>query len=204
MSSLGSVTAWIDQLKVGDEAAAHQIWASYFQRLVGLARQRLYGTARAVADEEDVVLSAFDSFFRGAQQGRFPRLSDRDDLWQLLVLITKRKTVDLVQFNGRKKRDGAATQSLEQLRGAEAGGAAADLAALISADPTPDFAAQLAEETQRLFALLGSEDLRQVALWKMEGDTNREIAAKLGCVERTVERKLWLIKKLWETAAGIG
>ena len=55
---------------------------------------------RVAADEEDVALSAFDSFCRGAQRGRFPQLDDRDNLWRLLVVITSRKAVDLAQHEG--------------------------------------------------------------------------------------------------------
>ena len=95
MSSEGSVTGWIDRLKGGDPAAAQRLWQSYFRRLVGLARHKLQGAPRRAADEEDVALSAFDSFCRGAEQGRFPQLHDRDNLWRLLVCITDRKLKNL-------------------------------------------------------------------------------------------------------------
>src|SRR5262245_15997347 len=86
-----SVTAWIASLKAGNAEAAEALWRRYFEALVRLARARLRGTSRAVADEEDAALSAFDSFCRGAACGRYPRLDDRDDLWRLLVVITERK-----------------------------------------------------------------------------------------------------------------
>src|SRR5262249_49366796 len=103
MSLPGSVTDWIDRLKIGDPAAAQQLWQSYFQRLHRIARKKLQGTPRRVADEEDVALSAFDSFCRGAEQGRFPQLTDRDDLWRLLVTITARKAYQLALHEGRQK-----------------------------------------------------------------------------------------------------
>jgi hypothetical protein len=90
MASEGSVTHWLGQLCAGDQAAAQPLWERYFQRLVDQARARLRATPRRVADEEDVALSVFDSFCRGAERGRFPQLSDRDDLWRLLVVITGR------------------------------------------------------------------------------------------------------------------
>jgi DNA-directed RNA polymerase specialized sigma24 family protein len=161
------------------------LWERYFPRLVGLARARLRGAPRRAADEEDVALSAFDSFCRHAQQGRFPRLADRDDLWQILVLLAARKAVTLARHEGRLKRGGGVQD--------EAGG----LAQVVGDEPTPEFAAQVAEECARLLDVLGAE-LRQVALWKMEGDTNQEIACRLNCVERTVERKLRTIRGLWE------
>src|ERR687886_50259 len=93
----GSVTRWLGRLQAGDPAAAQQLWERYFPRLVGLARQRLRGAPRRAADEEDVALSAFDSFCRGVARGRFPQLHDRNNLWGLLVLITARKALNLAQ-----------------------------------------------------------------------------------------------------------
>src|SRR5262249_34579127 len=90
-----SVTAWLERLKAGEPTAAENLWARYFASLVRLARARLRGSPRAVADEEDAALSAFDSLCQGAARGHFPRLDDRDDLWRVLVVITERKAIDL-------------------------------------------------------------------------------------------------------------
>ena len=73
MFSRGSVTGWIGQVKGGDEAAAQKLWERYFSRLVRLCRKRLADHPRRAYDEEDVALSAFDSFFQGAQKGNFPK-----------------------------------------------------------------------------------------------------------------------------------
>src|SRR5438874_663123 len=108
MSSEGSVSHWIAQLRAGDHRAAQELWERYFQRLVGLARKKLRDTPRRSADEEDVALSAFGCFCRGAEQGRFPRLSDRDDLWHLLVTITVQKAIDHIRRECRHKRGGGA------------------------------------------------------------------------------------------------
>src|SRR5205085_5062686 len=91
MSGDETVTYWLGQFQAGDRAAAQRLWERYFRRLVGLARKRLEGAPRQAADEEDVALSAFDSFCRGAERGRFPRLEDRNDLWRVLVTLTVRK-----------------------------------------------------------------------------------------------------------------
>jgi DNA-directed RNA polymerase specialized sigma24 family protein len=189
MSAEGSVSHWIGRLKVGDRAATQQLWERYFQRLVSLARAKLQGTPRRVADEEDVALSAFDSFCRAAEQGRFPHLLDRDSLWRLLVVLTARKASHLVRDERRQKRRPPANDP--------ASPDGPDLESILGSELTPDFAAELAEECQRLLDSLGSAELAQVALWKMEGYANEEIAAKLGCVPRTVERKLRLIRGLW-------
>jgi DNA-directed RNA polymerase specialized sigma24 family protein len=190
MPSDGSITRLIVLLKEGERDAAQHLWDTYFLRLVGLARARLRGTPRGMADEEDVALSAFDSFCRRAERGDFPQLADRDDLWQLLFVLTVRKAISLARLQGRVRRGGGRIASLDDL-------AAWDLDAALGPEPTPELAAQMADECQRLLDSLGDESLRAVARWRMEGWSNREIAARLGCVEHTVERKLRSIRRLW-------
>ena len=175
-----SVSHWIKGLKTGDESAVRQLWQSYFSKLVSLARKQLRGTNRSFADEEDVALSAFDSFCRGAEDDRFPQLNDRNDLWHLLVVITQRKSCDLFEYHSRQRRNAGQMQSLAAQE-ADAG------IALPSRELAPDFAAEMADQIAHLLDLLETDDLRQVALWKMEGYTNREIAAQFGCVERTIK-----------------
>ena len=185
----GSVTYWLAQLRAGVQDAAQPLWERYFQRLVGLARGRLQGAPRRAADEEDVALSAFGSFCRGAEHGRFPRLDDRDDLWQLLMVLTARKVTNHRRHEGRAKRGGGRVRHATDLANGDAPGGDV-LAGLAGQEPTPEFAAELADECRRLLDGLGDTGLRAVALAKMEGYTNAEIAVRLGCVESTVERRL--------------
>jgi DNA-directed RNA polymerase specialized sigma24 family protein len=199
MSPEESVRAWLDRLQSGDGDAAQKLWERYFRRLVGLARKKLQGQRPRAADEEDVALSAFASFCRGAQKGRFPQLADKDDLWRLLVVITARKAGQQVRHEGRHKRGGNAVLGESALAGpAGAESAAPGLEQVVGAEPTPEFAAQVAEECRRLLESLPTSELRSVAQWKMEGETNQEIAGRLGCVERSVGRKLQVIRACWE------
>jgi DNA-directed RNA polymerase specialized sigma24 family protein len=189
MATKGSVSRWIDHLRAGDASAAQKLWERYFQRLVALARQRLEARYRRAADEEDVALSAFASFCRSAEDGRFPDLLDRDGLWRLLVVLVSRKAALQVRHAGRQKRGGGADPAAAEEQ---------ELDQLLSREPTPELAAQVAEESRRLLACLGDRELEAVAVWRMEGYRNDEIAAKLGCTPRTVERKLRIIRGLWE------
>src|SRR5262245_19713434 len=125
-----SVTLWLERLKAGDPAAAGPLWECYFLRLVGLARQALRGAPRRAA-EQDVALAAFDSFCRGVERGRFPRLDDRHNLWALLVVLTERHACDLRAHEGRRKRGGG------QVRGDSA--LAEALERLPGLEPTPEF-----------------------------------------------------------------
>lgn len=172
-----------------------KLWERYFVRLVRLAWQKLQATPRRVADEEDVALSAFDSFCRAAEQGRFPELNDRDNLWALMVTIVVRKAYQLNVHHHRQKRGGKLLLDEAALeRAAESGGG---LAEVLDREPTPEMAAQLAEEYRQLLELLPGDELRSVAQWKLEGYTNADIAARLGCVSRSVERKLRVIRSVW-------
>jgi DNA-directed RNA polymerase specialized sigma24 family protein len=193
MSEHASVSVWIQQLRDGDARAAQKIWEGYFHRLVGLARVKLRALPKRHADEEDVALSAFDSFFRGVEQGRFPQLDDRDDLWQILLMITERKAIDLAQHEGRQKRDWRRLQATSGTDSAASSG----LSALEGHEPDPAFATEVAEQCEQLLRLLADDDLRTIAIRKMEGFTNEEIAAELGCSLATVERRLRLIRREW-------
>ena len=167
--------------------------------MVELARGRLHTSRRRARDEEDVALSAFDSFCSGAADGRFQQLRDRDNLWPLLVVITARKVIDARNHEARQKRGGGKVRGESAWRNA-ADGSDHDggINLVVGSEPTPALAAELAETAQRLLDALGSDELRRVAVWKMEGYSNAEIAAKLGRVERAVERRLKLIRRLLE------
>jgi DNA-directed RNA polymerase specialized sigma24 family protein len=196
----GSVTHWLAALQAGDSAAAQPLWERYFDRLVRLARRQI-GVARrggAEADEEDAALSAFDSFCRRAADGRFPRLDDRDDLWRLLVTLTACKAADQLRRRGRQKRGGGHILSEADLAGTADDPGGAGLERLVGREPTPEFAAMVAEQYRRLLGALGDETLRRVAVWRLEGYTGEEIAAKLGCARRTVVFRLELIRKIWQ------
>ena len=189
-----SITHWIHEIKEGESAAANALWEHYFEKLVGLARRKLDGMPRRMADEEDVALSAFDSFCRAAAKGRFPDLADRDGLWRLLIQMTARKAVDLIRYNERKKRKVLGESAIGHADASEAQG----FAQVIGDEPTPEFAAMVTEEYERLLALLEDPELEEIAIAKMEGFKNAEIARKQGCAVRTVERQLHLIRRKWE------
>ena len=198
----GSITGWLGDLRDGDQAAAQPLWEHYFSKLVTVARTKLRRMRKTTADqdEEDAALSAFNSFCAGAARGKFPQLADRDDIWRLLVVITARKAMAQANREGRQKRGGGRVVEEAVLFGHGLGGADGSLAGLerIAAQgPSPEFAAMMAEECGRLLDSLDDDSLRQVALSRMEGYNNDEIAEQLGCARRTVARRLDLIRKTW-------
>lgn len=203
MSSEGSVTRWVTALKRGDMTAAQPLWERYYRQLIGLARKKLQAARRREADEEDVVQSAFHSFFQGLARGRFPQLNDRDNLWRLLVIITARKALDQIAHEQRRRRGGGIPRGNSRISTDQRINDDSAVENVVGEEPTPEFAAQVAEEYQRLLDLLDDESLRKVAIWKMEGLTNDEVAERLNCSRRTVARKLETIRIIWSEEPAI-
>lgn len=193
-----SVSEWIERLRKGDPDAAAKLWHRYFEQLVRLARAGLRGLRRGPADEEDVALSAFDGFYRAVkQEGRWPQLQDRGDLWRLLITIVERKAADVRRREMGQKRGGRARLGDSALMVVDGqSGQAGGLAAVPAPEPTPAFAAQMAEHFQRFFARLTDPLLRQTAELKMRGHTDVEIAREINRSLSTVERYLRLIRTI--------
>ena len=190
MSDNANVSHWIEQVKVGNSVAADRLWHHYFDRLVRTVRGRLYGQNRAVSDEEDIVLAVFNSFYEAAERGRFPDLRDRDDLWQLLLKMSARKVIDKRRRDGRDRRGGnAQIRSLDQTPDEQ------NAIEVIGDEPSPEMVLMMQESVEQFFSHLGVGQLRDLAGAKLEGYSNAEIAERFGCSERTIERRLHLIRE---------
>jgi DNA-directed RNA polymerase specialized sigma24 family protein len=195
----GSVTQLIIELRSDEpairEAAARLVWGRYLGALLTLARSHLSARVRCREDEEDVLQSMYKSFCLRQRRGDFD-LASRDELWGLLVKITLRKARNTANRHVQGKRDirredvGPTTD-----RGGEPSGNLFD--GIDSDGPTPAEAALLNEALERRFQSLADPILRQIALAKLEGYTNQEIAGELDCTVRTVERKLDRIRTYW-------
>jgi len=202
----GSVTRWIGELKAGDGKALQPLWDRYYARLVERARAKLLAlrSATPVNDEEDVASSAFHSLYQGLREGRFPRLEDRDDLWRLLVHLTACKAVDRHRAEHRHNRGGGKVLSEADMVAARADGddEGNPLDRIIGSEPSPEFAAMVAEEYERRLEGLGDKTLRKIAELKLACYSNEEIRQQLGCSLRSVTLKLELIRKKWQWVKG--
>jgi DNA-directed RNA polymerase specialized sigma24 family protein len=191
MDDSESVTQWIAEIKAGGEGvdvAQQELWSRYFDRLVALARARLAGAPRGAEDEEDVALSALNSFFGAIGRQRFPLLEDRDNLWSLLASITARKAI-----NQRKRQLAAKRGGGKQLDASQS----EVLAQLVDEALTPAHVMAMNDECRRLMLSLDDPTLERIARLKLEGYTNEEIAEQSGIALRTVERKLNRIRHVW-------
>jgi RNA polymerase sigma factor (sigma-70 family) len=163
-------------------SAVGHLLAVYFDRLVQLARQRLQNLPGMANYDEDVALRSFHSVYQRLRDPARPlQLAGRDDLWRLLATRTISRAIDLI----RRHRSGEVPGDHE-------------VEQLLTREPTPEEAAEMADECRRLLDLLDEPELRQIALWKVEGYTNEEIATRLDCVPRTIERKVSRIRLLWK------
>ena len=200
----GSITHWLGDLRGGDLAAAQPLWERDFGKLVVLARSKLQRQRqpRVEADEEDAAPWRIQQLCVGVAEGKFPQLADREDLWRILMTITVRKAYAQVQRQKRLKsgrrascRGGRASKGEERVARSTLFRPGLELVA--GDEPSPEFAAMVAEEYRRLLDALEDDGLRQVAVSRMEGYTCDEIAVQLGCARRTVARRLDLIRKTW-------
>ena len=198
-----SVTQWLDGIKAGEGADIHRLWDRYFHRLVRLAAAKLPGHCRRAFDEEDVAISAFQSFCDRAGQGQFPQLNGRDDLWRLLATLTVRKAALMVRHQTRgKKRGGGRLVGESGLRQRDpAATGACGLVEILSKEPGPDDAARFADVFENLMNKLEDSTLKTIAIRKLEGYTVQEISSELDISTRTIDRKLKLIRALWEECA---
>ena len=173
-----SITRLIRAVQDGSSSAVRPLLSAYFDRLVRLASKRLRNLPGLAGYDEDLALRSFHSVYQRLRDPARPLdLAGRDDLWRLLATRTISRAVDLIR----------------QHHPAEVPGEG-DVTQLLAREPTPEEA----DEGRRLLDALPEPELRQIALWKVEGYTNEEIAARQDCVPRTIERKVSRIRLLWK------
>jgi RNA polymerase sigma factor (sigma-70 family) len=171
----------------GDQEAAGEICCRFSQKLIALAASRLSEKLARRVDAEDVVQSAYRSFFVGAKKGRYV-LERSGDLWRLLVRITLRKVYRQAERHGTKKR------GLKKERVVPEDASQSGMAAQVeSPDPTPAEAATLADEVESILSSLEAQH-RPILELRLQGYKIEEIAAEQKCSERTVRRVLDSIK----------
>lgn len=185
------VPALLESAQDGDDDAALQIWDTYYERLVRYARHRMKGMALRATDEEDVALSALNSFFGGVRDGKLAP-KDANELWKLLATITVRKATAQLRQHHAAKRGGGKVRGdsafdQNQVRG-ESSFAGCDMDSI---------SPHLGVASEELLAKLRDPDLQRLALLRLSNYTNEEIAQQLDCSVATVKRKVAAIRGLW-------
>lgn len=193
--------ALLNSVRQGDDDSIATLWNEYFQRLVRLAATRLPKNLRRTGDEEDIALSAFHSFIAGIRDDRFPDLSGPNNLWGLLITLTSRKVNAHLRHQMRQKRGGGAVRGESVFADSAGEINRAGIGAIDGQSNTPDLHAELAEACDELLNQLADDQLRQIAIMRMDGFLVNEISERLELSKRAVERRLQLIRKTWSEAA---
>jgi RNA polymerase sigma factor (sigma-70 family) len=186
----GSITCLVPQLRERNELAIEAIWRRFVRRVHGAARPVIAGLGPGLGDEEDVAQSAFRAFYEAAACDRLPPIGSRDELWRLLLTITRRKAINRLRREFRIRRGGGA----RTVHDADAVNQTCD-----RANRSVELV-ELQELVDELFEKLnatGDERLAEIARLRLEGFHNQEIADKLGCAARTIQRKLHILERLW-------
>ena len=186
-----SVTFFFRRLSDGDHNAAAKLWQHFGHRLEGLAQKKLAGRNQRMSDAEDAVQSAFASFCQRVERGDFPEDANRDDLWKILGTITVRKALKHQRRENAAKRGGGRVRGESSVAGLSSEPFLLDQA--VQQIPGEDFDVSCQELLEQL-----EESCREVVVMKLLGQTNNEIAQQLGCSLSTVERKLRLIRRVWQ------
>ncbi len=185
--SEGSFVGLMERLKAGEDAAARAVFERYTRQLVGLARRRLDARLAAKVDPEDVVQSAYKSFFVRQRDGQLD-VGSWQGLWGLLTVITLRKVADRAAHFHAAKRD--ATRELPP----PAEGHTPAWEAALDREPGPEEAALLAETVAELLGALDADE-RAILELSLQGHSAAEISEQLGRAERSVRRIRERIRK---------
>jgi RNA polymerase sigma-70 factor (ECF subfamily) len=173
-----SFAEFLARLHNGEDAAAQELFGRFTHQLVALAVRHVDAGLRHKVDAEDVVQSAYKSFFLRYGPGNL-ELVNWNSLWGLLTLITVRKCAERATYHRAERRNAA--REVASPRENES----APWLEPIGREPTPIEAAVLSETVEQLLAGLDEED-RPVLELSLQGYTTREISERLGRAERTV------------------
>ncbi len=196
MNEAHSVSKLLLGLQDGNQEAAKEIWDRFIDKLIRAADKSLKNLPRRHVDEEDVAQSAFNSFFRGAKDKRFKKLENREDLWQILAMITERKAIKVIRRELAPKRGGGRVRGESVFEHMLSESAANHDIGNVH-DPDPQLTEEFTQNVRELLEYL-DDSLRQVAIRRLEGFSNPEIASNLKISNRSVERKVSLIKDKWK------
>ena len=191
------VTIWIEQVRQSDDEAIKHVWQHFADGLQEYARGKIHPKTRRVYDEQDAVQSMFLSLCQGLKADRYPDLQNRDNLWRLMLVMTGRKISKRHRFDRQLKRDNRRllTDSYFVQNSQDRNSPNLYPSA---AEPTPELLAEFADTSSALIEALGTDNLKDVALLRIEGLDDCEIASRLQCSRSTVQRRLVMIRKIWE------
>lgn len=188
MTSNPSPKELLDRLRRGDESAAAELFDRYVDRLIELARSRLSAKLARRLDPEDIVQSAYRSFFHHARGGRY-EVREEEDLWRLLAAITLHKVLRRAKYHRAQKRNVDSEESGVLWSTLRAVGHEA-----YAREPTPEEAFALQDQVEEVMRRLSKLQRRVIEL-RLQGNSVEEISIEAKCSERSVYRAVGLARK---------
>ena len=181
------ISEWLAQLPEGDSLAQHKIYERFARKIESIADRMLTGVPLGDSDSEDVAVKVLKSLFERIQDGRLEPPVNRQQLWNLLMGITRNKSAQVVRHKRTAKRGKGKIKGNSGF-----GGGTDDLGIQRIPDQSPNPAAAFreAEDLAERLESLNDDQLRQIALLRMAGYSNEEIAESLNCGKRTIERRV--------------
>jgi len=193
----GSISRQLQQLKAGDRDAIRTLWERCYTDVVRAARRKLGNAPRRVSDEDDVASTAFQNFFAAVEEGRFTRLDSRDDLWQVLLMLVSRSVSRQKKQATRAKRGAGKVRGESAFLKTDNRDSTERGLDMLAARPTVAIFSAMTYSCEGLLEKLPSDELRVIAVMRLEGHTDSEIAASLNCSRSTIQRRLSRIQDVW-------
>lgn len=185
--SRGDDLELIAEFQAGSESAAQTLFDRYCERLMRLAKRRIGQRMTSRVDPEDVVQSAYRTFFTRVKNDEFS-FHEQDDLFKLLVRLTVNKALRQIAYHRAAKRN-------PELEALQSSNPQEFLQQISAENPSPDMEVALLDEFEQLMGQLQPLD-RDVLQLKMQGYSTVEIAEKLGSYDRKIRRVLERIQEL--------
>ncbi len=185
----GSITRWLNNLRAGQSQAAAPIWRRYQAKLVSLASQQLEANPDRAVDGEDVVQSSFRNVCLAVQNGKYPDIDNREDLWGLLYIATvNRVRQHYRELKAVKRSHISSRQTLKP--------------SILEDLQSPFAEAQMADLLEYLLSRLDLEDpshlLRKIALLYLDDHSASSIAKLLQKRKTNILISLRLIRSIWQ------
>lgn len=192
MPNQPSISQWLQGLQAGDAAVMQQLWDAFYTRLIAAANLQIRSAATHLVEGEDVVASVFESVWKGGQAGRFHSVASVDQMFWLLLAMTRRKCIDHLRRTTAARRGG-------ELHHVSLDSPPADqFRAIVSTEPDPRYVSELNDQLQCFFQKFPDPILQQITVLRIEGHDIAAIAAQLQLAESTIRRKLKLIQQIFE------
>ena len=185
----GSITHWLSKLQAGQSEAAEPIWIRYQAKLVSIATQQLAENPDRSVDGEDLVQSSFGNVCLAVQNGKYPDIDNREDLWGLLYIATVNRVREHYrELRALKRSHISSSQPIDP--------------SILADLQTPFAEAQTADLLEYLLSRLDLEDpshlLRQIALLYLDDHSASSIAKRLHKRKTSVLISLRLIRSIWQ------